>query len=294
MPAILAAAISTSISGNGNANPLLNGLSAEDWEASIASLLPPGELKALADNILDSTFDYVNGKTDSAVVSLLPIKRQLTGASGAQAVTQLLRTQPNCTAEQLMQITFGLLTGGEIFLCNPPAEALGLMTPLIEMQLQVMLSAFPDQVTLISNARSGTSDDPRIGLNTARVLMKISPLFPLGFLIGMTLFAVRNLVDGLRWWGWSFLFAGGTGLFIALLGSSVVGFILQLVLLNQGAGFIPPILLSTMRETVDAVARQVVRPIVIGGLILLLPGIGMVIGAFIFAKRGRTSPINNV
>jgi hypothetical protein len=289
MPAILAAALSTSIAEGGNADTLLSGFSTEDWEASIVSLLPPEELRALADDILDSTFDYINGETNSAVVSLAPLKRQLTGASSVQAVTQLLRSQPDCTAEQLMQIAFGFLAGGEMLLCNPPAEALGLMTPLIEMQLQVMMSAFPDQVTLISNAQSGTPDDPRIGLNTARILMKISPIFPLGFLLGMTLFAVRSIKDWLKWWGWSFAVTGGIGLFIALLGSSVVGFIIHLVLLDQGTGFIPLILLSTMRETMDAVARQILNPVVKEGLILAASGWGMVIGVFLIARL-KTKP----
>lgn len=284
MPAILANALSASIAENGNADALSRSFSTEDWEASIVSLLPPEELRALADDILDSTFEYINGETDSAVVSLTSLKRQLTGASSVQAVTQLLRSQPDCTAEQLMQIAFGFLAGGEMLLCNPPAEALGLMTPLIEMQLQVMLSAFPDQVTLISNAQSGTPDDPRIGLNTARVLMKFSPIFPLGFLVGMTLFAGRSLKVWLKWWGWSFAVTGGISLFIALLGSSVVGFILQLVLLDQGSGFIPPILLSTMRETMDTVARQIMNPVVKEGLILAASGLGMVIGVFLFAR----------
>jgi hypothetical protein len=291
MPSILAATLSSSIVNDGNSP--LTGLSVNDWEASIASILPPEELRALADDVLDSTFDYINGKTDSAVVSLAPLKRQLTGTASARAVTQLLRSQPDCTTEQLMQVAFGFLAGGEMLLCNPPPEALGLMTPLIEMQLQVMLTAFPNEVTLISSAQSGTPDDPRIGLNTARVLMKSSPIFPLGFLVGMTLFAVRNLADGLKWWGWVFLVAGGAGLIVSLLGSSVVGFILQLVLLNQGAGFIPPILLSTMRETVDAAASQILDPLVIEGLVLLMLGGGMVVGAFLLAKRASSTSIRS-
>jgi hypothetical protein len=292
MPAILATALSASIAESGNADALLRNFSTEDWEASIASLLPPEELKALADDILDSTFDYINGETDSAVVSLAPLKRQLTGASSIQAVTQLLRSQSDCTAEQLLQIAFGFLEGGGVLLCNPPAEMLGLMTPLIETQLQVMMTAFPDEVTLISSAQSGTPDDPRIGLNTARILMKFSPIFPLGFLIGMTLFAVRSFKDWLKWWGWSFTVTGGIGLFIALLGSSVVGFIIQLILLNQGSGFMPPVLLSTMRETVDAVARQILDPVTVEGSILLLLGAGMVVGTFFFARWG-SKPSNS-
>jgi len=142
MPGVLAISLSTSLAETGNANPLLNLLSAEDWERSITTLLPPDELKAITDQVLDSTFDYLNGKTDSAVISLLPIKGRLNSEAGVQAVTGLLQAQPDCTTEQLLQIGISALTGGDIVLCNPPAEVMGLMTPLIGSQLQFMTAMF--------------------------------------------------------------------------------------------------------------------------------------------------------
>ena len=285
MPAILAGALSTSIAGNQNAGAYLKAFSAADWEASISSILPPEELKALTDDALDATFDYINGKTDSAVVSVLPIKRHLTGESSVEAVKQILRAQLACTTEQLTQIAIGVLTGKDFILCNPPEEALGLITPLIESQLQFVTSTFPNEVTLISNARSGTPDDPRLRLNKARLIMKVTPILPLAFLIGIIIFAVRNLTGWLNWWGGPLLMTGASSLVIAVLGSPVIGFIVERFMQTQGAGFMPPIFLSTIRETASAVTGQILRPMVIEGLILALLGLVMVVLAAFMKKR---------
>src|SRR6185436_12450334 len=159
MPEILASAVFTSTAENVNADAYLKTLTFEDWKATITSLLPPEELKALADNSLDAVFDYINGKTDSAVISLAPFKSRLSGASGVEAVRKILQAQPACTPEQILQIGLGFIKSGDVALCNPPAEFMGLMSPLIESQLQVMTIAIPDQITLIPNTLSGTERD---------------------------------------------------------------------------------------------------------------------------------------
>src|SRR5215510_4162853 len=78
-PDILANALYTSISKNANIDPYLKELTIEDWKGTIASFVPPIELKAITDTTLDSVFDYLNGKKDTAVISLLPIKHHLAG-----------------------------------------------------------------------------------------------------------------------------------------------------------------------------------------------------------------------
>jgi hypothetical protein len=144
MPALLASTLTTYIAENPNAIPLVKALTVENWQASLTILLPPDELKALANNALDSTFDYLNGKTDSAVISLAPIKTHLAGESGLQVVKQFLGLQPPCTVEQLTQMAAGLL-GGQIGLCNPPEEAMGFMAPFIQAQLQSITTLIPNQ-----------------------------------------------------------------------------------------------------------------------------------------------------
>ncbi len=293
MPTILGDTLTTYLAENGGMVPFLQVLTPEDWQNSIALLLPPEELKGMANNALDATFDYLNGKTDSASISLLPVKARLASDSGAQVVLEVLRRQPACTTEQLTQMAMGLF-GGQIVLCNPPEEAIGLMMPFIQSQMQTMTAIFPNEVTLIPGAASGTPDDPRLKLNAVRSGIKLTLFIPVLLLFGIAVFAVRNLVNGLTWWGWPLMFAGGISVLVALFGSPVVGKILRLVIQKQGARLIPPTLASSIAETTSAVAGQMLTPVVIQGFILGVAGLGMVIVAALLAARERSKLITQV
>jgi hypothetical protein len=293
IPALLASMLTTSIAENQNAIPLLRALTVTNWQTSITTLLPPEELKALSDNALDSTFDYLNGKTDSAVISLVPVKTHLVGESGLQVVRQFLSLQPQCTTEQLTQMALGLL-GGQIALCNPPEEAIGLMAPFIQGQLQVMTSLIPDQLAFIPGTSSNTPNDPRLKLNAVRSAIKLTPFIPVLFLFGIAVFAVRTLREWLIWWGWPILITGAMSVFTALVGSPLIGWILQLLIQNQGKIFIPSILATSIGETASAVARQMLAPVVIEGFILAFLGLGMLIASmFILRQKIYTSPFEN-
>lgn len=286
MPAILATALTSTMGESINAVPFLRELTLEEWQATIAILLPPEELNAIANQALDTTFDYLNGRTNSAALSLVPLKAQLAGPLGMDVVLQLLRVQPACTPEQLTQMALGLL-GGQIALCNPPPEAMGLMTPFIQTQLQTMTAVIPNEVTFIPGTLSGTPDDPRLQLNAIRSAIRLTFFLPILLLFGITVFAVRSLADWLAWWGWPFAVAGAGSVLIGLVGSPLVGWILQLLIQNQGTMLIPPALISSITETTSAVARQMLAPVMIEGAILGMTGLGMAILAM-FIPRPRT------
>jgi hypothetical protein len=282
MPAILAGALQTSIAQNGNTDPFLTTLSPVELEAAITDLLPPEDLKALSDETLDSVFSYLNDETDSVSVSLLPIKSRLAGPAGAELVTRIINAQPDCTLDQLLQMGMGFFSG-DIALCKPPAEMMGLITPMLTSQMQVMTTAIPDRVVLVS-AENNPQVDPRIRLSGARLIMKLSPILPLLFLVAVTALAVRSLTDWLKWWGYPFLAIGGIGATAALLGAPLLGLVIQAVIRSQ-AGFLPPILISALGETVSAVSRQILSPVVIQGGILGFVGLGMVVTAAFLRKR---------
>ena len=293
IPAMLASMLTTSIAENQNAIPLLKALTVTDWQTSITTLLPPEELKVLADNALDSTFDYLNGKTDTAVISLVPLKTHLAGESGLQVVRQFLSLQPQCTTEQLTQMALGLL-GGQIALCNPPEEAMGLMAPFVQAQLQAMTSLLPDQLAFIPGTTSHTPNDPRLKLNAVRSAIKLTPFIPVLLLFGVAVFAVRTLREWLIWWGWPLMIAGVISALTALIGSPVIGWILQLLIQNQGTIFIPSILATSIGETASAVARQMLAPVVLEGFILAFAGLGMLIASmFISRQTIYTNPFEN-
>lgn len=293
IPALLASMLTTSIAENQNAIPLLKALTVTDWQTSIATLLPPEESKTLADNALDATFDYLNGKTDSAVISLVPVKTHLVGEAGLQVVRQFLSLQPQCTTEQLTQMALGIL-GGQVILCNPPEEAMGLMAPFIQAQLQAMTSLLPDQLAFIPGTTSHTPNDPRLKLNAVRSAIKLTPFIPVLLLFGIAVFAVRTLKEWLIWWGWPIMIAGVISALTALIGSPVIGWILQLLIQNQGTIFIPSILATSLGETASAVARQMLAPVVPEGFILAFLGLGMVIASmFISRQTIYASPFEN-
>src|SRR5574342_793638 len=77
MPGILAEILAGAIRQNAVADAYLRSFTVQDWESFVSALLPPEELKTLANNSLESTFDYLNSKTDSVVISLLPFKKHL-------------------------------------------------------------------------------------------------------------------------------------------------------------------------------------------------------------------------
>ena len=238
----------------------------------------------MADNALDGTFDYLNGRSSSASISLLPVKAQLAGPSGMNVVLQILSRQPACTTEQLTQMAMGLL-GGEIALCNPPQEAIGLMTPFLQSQLQTMTTLIPNEVTFIPGTFSGTLQDPRIQLNRIRSLIRLTPILPVLLLFAVTIFGVRSFVDWLTWWGWPFMIAGVGSVLIGLVGAPLVGWLLQLLLQSQSTIPIPPVFASSIAETTTAVARQILAPVMIEGAILGIVGLGMAILAMLLPRR---------
>ena len=290
MPSILAASLfSTPASVNGVENPLWALISTQGVETGLSFLLPSAELKLMTDGTLDSVFAYLNGDTDSAAIPLTPIKNHFSSPAGVEAVLGLLNTQPACTAEQLFQIGVSALTGSKFLLCNPPPDAVELIKPLIQAQLQATTSLLPNEIALIPGNQSGTGSDPRLRLNRIRALMQITPFFPVIFLLLIVIFAVRSVRGFLNWWGYPLLAAGAIGFFLAIAGAPLIGWIIQFLIETQAEQFSSPILLSTLRETTSAVAREILNPILVQGILLAGLGFGMVLAAFLLRNRTQLS-----
>jgi hypothetical protein len=246
----------------------------------------------VADGALDSTFDYVNNEADFAVLTLVPIKSRLTGQTGqtgVDIVTQFLSTQPACTLDQLQQIALGLL-GGNVALCNPPPEAMGLIAPFIRSQMGTVAAAIPDQVTIIADANSNTPNNPRAQLQLVRSAVRFSPYFVFLLLVAVAVFGVRSFRDLLVWWGWPLSITGAAAAMIALIGTPLISILLRLLIQTQGAILLPPLLTSTIAETAGGVARQVLAPVAVQGFIMTMIGLFM-LGISFFMRRNPAAAI---
>ena len=285
MPSILAASLFSSPAlMNATQNPIWALMTSQGLETGIVFIMPPTELKLMTDGALDSFFAYLNGQTNSASISLVPIKNRFSGPAGVEAVLGLLESQPACTAEQLFQIGLGALSGTGLALCNPPPEAVDLFRPLIQSQLQYTASLLPNEIPFIVSDPSGTQPDPRIRLNQLRAVMRITPAVPILLILLMTVFVVRSLKTFLTWWGPPILAIGLISFLIALLGAPLIGFIIQFLIETQAAQIASAILLATLRETTTAVAREILTPNIIQGAVLAVLGFVMSLVGFVIPR----------
>lgn len=272
LPSVMADAITSSEPDPSQFPVVMRGMGKEAWEAFFRALLPPETLQAMGDDALNSTFAYLNLQTDSAQLNLAPLKASMASDRGAQAVFLLLSAQPDCTFIQMAQMTINLLSGGQVEICKPPAELYPALTPMIQSQMQFAAAAIPDQVTIIS---APLQNDPRQRLKITRLVMRLSPILPLFFLLGLTVFAVRSLKSWLGWWGVSFMMTGSIALVIGLLGGPVFGEIFQRILLAQMPNFLPVILFDYAGDLASAMTQTLLSPVMWQGLLLFLLGFGM-------------------
>lgn len=283
MPAILAGTLHASLAQDASTDPFLKTLTVQEWEAGIVFLLPPEDIKLISNDALDSFFAYLNNQSDSVTISLLPIKIRLAGPQGIEVVRLIINAQPDCTAEQLFQMGLGFVSGN-ISLCKPPEEMMGLLTPVLVSELQAITNTTPNEVTLVS-AENNTQVDPRLRLNRIRTVMKLTVILPIFLLFMLTILIVRSFTEWLKWWGYPFLAAGAIIVFAGLIGSPILRLIIQGVLQNLGSKLLPSVLIPVMGETVGVVAGQVLLPAIIQGAILGTIGLGMVIVAAILNRR---------
>ncbi len=285
LPGLMADVLTATDADQSQFPAVMQSLGRDSWEIFFRNLLPGETLKTMGDEALQSTFAYLNMESDSAQFTLTPLKTSLASEAGLQAVYSLLASLPDCTIIQIAEMTLNHLSGGEIKLCNPPAELYPLMTPIIELQLEITAAAIPDQLNIIT---APPQKDPRQSLKIARLIMRLSPLLPLGFLLALTLFAVRSFKGLLHWWGIPFFATGLLATVLSLLSMFAFGTILQGMIVNRLPEYLPVILLDYGTDLAAAILKALLTPILFIGIFLTMIGVGMVLaGNFVKERKAR-------
>lgn len=274
-PALIASLLTTSVGEQTDGEPSFMALLGTDrLESFLKSLIPPDQLAALMDSILDSIFAFTNGESDSITVSLIPIKQNLTGEAGVQAFMQVLVASPDCTPEQVLQMALGSLSTEEgLTLCNPPEKVKALVTPLIESQFQSMMRGIPDQIALPLGVQ-GRSRQFIARLDRIRAIMQLSLLLPIASLFLILLFAIRSVDELLKWWGIPFVITGGLSVLLGLIGAPFIRLVLDFAF-QQATSEAPAVLLDFLPAMAGSLAKQILRPLAIEGIILALIGASM-------------------
>jgi hypothetical protein len=252
-------------------------LPAENWETIFRALLPADVSQPMTEQAIISVFDYLNGKNESASLSLVNFKAHLTGPAGTEALLAILRAQSPCTIEQITQLTIGSLFGQstEFILCNPSDELLNIFQPVLQGQLQAVAATIPDSVELTPNATS--AKHPLDGLRGTRAIMRFSPLLPLGLLLLITILAVRTLRDWLWWWGIPVLLGGVFGIILAAAINPIFQWAFITQIMPRIPEFLPDSFTDILRELIAAVLLGVAAPILFQSATLMLLGMFMIL-----------------
>ena len=285
IPTIMAEAMVSTTTNQEQLPIVMRGMNTQAWDAFFRTLLPQDVLKSMGDEALNSVFAYLNMQTNSAHLSLTSLKTSMVSDMGVQAVFTLLKTQPNCTLRQIGQMTINLLSNSQIQFCNPPEEMVPFLTPVIQGQIRVAALAIPDQFTIIG---APPENDPRPTLHTVRMVMRLTPILPLGFLLLMTILAVSSFKSWLNWWGIPFVITGGFASLMSLSGAPLIGAILHHILVNRMPAFLPTIMLADASTLAIAMVQALLSPILIQGLILGLIGFVMVVAAYFTKEKIMT------
>jgi hypothetical protein len=294
LPALASETIAAFANGNGTIAPpaYWKALPASDWEQIIRTVIPAAMTRSVTEQAITSVFDTLNGKSDTAVISLTEIKSYLGGPAGLEAVLKLLATRPKCTLDQLAEMTG---PQGRFYLCNPPGQYVNesggfVFKQLIESSLQSIAQNLPSEITLLSlgNKPQATLISR---LQILRAVMRFSPLLPLALLLFIVLFAVRSLKDWLNWWGVSFLLGGLFSLGIAGAVNPLFNWALKTFAVTRLPSYVPASLAETIRELLSAVMTGVTAPIALQSVIILLAGIVMLIATrFLKPAPSRVQP----
>lgn len=220
---ILADALNDSQERDSAASLFLN-LSQADYEIMLNRLLPEQWLQRQAEAIIDHTFATMEGDDpDSPItISLMPLKENLRGQAGSQALLAVLETRPTCAPGDLRTLTCGIDVQSGIS-CQPPEAQLQLCASALNAVLVGTTSLIPDTVEFSTLLRAVGPVARSVGdlLHPYGVVLR--PIARYGwiflpiFLLLLTLFAVRSLRDWLRWWGLSVLGVAVVLLPVALL-----------------------------------------------------------------------------
>ncbi|MEW6404570.1 MAG: hypothetical protein AB1649_22465 [Chloroflexota bacterium] len=287
LPTMLAEALATNASGQTGLPFTMRGLSVQQWDAYVRAILPPDVIRVMGDQTLDSIFAYLNQQSDTANVSLVPLKASMGSASSVQAVFNLLATQPPCTIEQITSMTLSILQSGEIAFCNPPPDLQPLIAPLMQSQLQYASTLLPDTVIIMNDSGQTGLDNPRERLGLIRMVMQVSPLIALGVMAVYGLVVVFTFVNWLDWIAVPMLISGFFSSLAAIVGSPVVRVVLEEILARNMPVYFPPIFVEYAGDLAVEITAQFLQPVIWQGLIIGAIGLGLLALSFLLRRRGK-------
>lgn len=262
----------------------LSGFEQADMETLLGAVLPADYVRGQLDGAIDQFFGYVNSDAarPSVKLSLVDLKRRLSGGVLEDAYVKVLQTKPPCATNT------GVLPAA----CCPPAERLPEVRERFREMIAPAVKELPDSVDLFAVRDGGQADrvfamvgQVRGRLRIYATLARWGWVVPVVLLLGVAVFAVRSLRGLLLWWGVPCLVAGGVALMCALPGAALGDLFFQWLIKPQLPAEVP----TQAVETVFDVAMGVVLVVLGAALkaatyLALGGGVAVVLALFLKSK----------
>lgn len=286
-------------------------LTKNDWELLIAGLLPPDWLKGQVQSVIGQTFDYLETGAGEASItlSMLELKDSLSGEAGINAISHLLEAQPDCSSDQLIEMTRILqgsgAPGNDFLGCNPPSGFIEERAPQLEVMLRRSLREIPDELDLASGLFSGNAEaggeasgvtvfDYQLSgflfVNWIRWTIRMIPLLSLFILLVIALFAAESFKDLRGWWGIPLIVTGIIGLAFALAATPLSNLVIDTFIAGQRVGGISPSLFDAGTEIVGALIKSLFLRLRNLALLLAILGLGIAILPKLILTRPKDEP----
>jgi hypothetical protein len=279
--------------GPGGSAGLLGPLEPADVEALVSAAAPPEWLREQTHVVLPPLIESLAATGElRGTIRLESLKLRLSGASFQAALLAQIGSWPDCSADQLRQVS-----GGTLVRCRPPADLTDELSLAIAAILPVVTAQLPDEIDLaavVPGATGATAGPAAPGgvIGPLRAVAVARPIVTSLALVGVLVLAAATLVSGLtirstlRVWAIP-LAVGGLGLLL-------LGWIVDPVLAAaadgarvsaSGAGAAPRLVeigVSLAAEMVLQVRLQAV----LAGMALITGGILLLSVRWLSARRG--------
>ena len=298
--------------GEGGPPAFFENLTDEDWQRLLSGLIPPNWLREQTESVIDQLFAMLDtGASDAGIlVDMRGLKAHMLGPQGVQAILGLIRAQPRCTDEQMLQLAqleIDMSTVSQLLECSPPPEFVDGLIPEIRPILEEIVGGMKDEADLLASLKGegegegegASAGDREGGMNLetfqlVRLAIRLSPLLPLMLLLMVTLFGVRSLKGFLQWWGIPLLIVG----LIALACSSLVPLLVDWGITAYGSTLLPggisPELVGLVFDLVSFVLRSVAGLIALEAGVLAVVGFVFVIVSLFVRKRRKPEAVPTV
>jgi hypothetical protein len=267
-------------------------LSQEDWEAIMSQLLTAADAQAMLESLVAQSFAYMDGSSKEIALSLVSLKTRLISDQAVSMIlARVLQSQPECSLPQVLSIIAGLLSG-DVTLCNPRSDSvLAVMLPLFEAPLAAAIPLIPDEIVLLPQPGSA----PGISLlgidllpifGDLRLLMRFSPIIPLGCLLLLALFAVRSVKGWLSLWGITLFISAALLLCLGLFTPVLLDMAWSTAILPHMPQSLPEELSEILHDLLGSFSGMIALQIILQALVLLAVGlIAWVVSLLLPAKN---------